>query len=477
MLSTVSYCLAMGVCGVILVAIGLTLSDLAANIGLTPEGLGSVFIARGLGAVVGSLYSAQLYRDFSGNRVVASALLGLAVTCLYLPVNTTFIGIHIAFLALGLGTAITDTGVQILTRKLHGARAGPYLGLNTVAFGVSGSLMPALSFLAPDLYTRFAFLAVLILMVLCAVLLSNDPSAAAKAATAGVASNDQDILASSSKDGDEDGPTWTTSHNSEGTMMLSPRRTTSSPGGGGVMTIARTEGSKLVVGSIEAGSTASHLADPQEPPHFYTEMFISAMVFCVIGGKVTVTAYLDAYVRQEVSAIPIEEEHRLMLCFWIFVTLGRILGIYYQQTFSDATLPLHLFSAAVSGSLAGAILFFHPHSASVLWFAIPLYGLCNGPVLGYCYDLNNRLTLPTEKSMAIVMFGLNLGASIVPFLSSLVWRTMFGPTTLLAVIFLSLAVPIPFLFLALRYSYMSSVSIPRVGRPQSYESIPPTPQS
>ena len=446
---------------------------------MTPEGLGSVFIFRGMGAVAGSLYSASLYRDFSGNRVVASALLGLAFTCVYLPYNTTFVGIHIAFLALGLGTAITDTGVQILTRKLHGARAGPYLGLNTVAFGVSGSLMPVLSFLAPDLYSRFAVLAVVIMMVLCAVLLSTDPSAAATAVTAGVAADDQNIIAASSMDGGEDGPTWTTSHNSEGTMMLSPRRTTSSPGGGGVMTIARTEGSKLVVGSIEAGSITNHAADPQEPPHFYTEMCISAMVFCVIGGKVTVTAYLDAYVRQEVSAIPVEGEHRLMLLFWIFVTLGRCLGIYYQQTFSDTTLPLHLFAAAVSGSCAGALLFFHPHSPSVLWLAIPLYGLCNGPVLGYCYDLNNRLTLPTEKSMAIVMFGLNLGASIVPFLSSLLWRTMFGPTTLLAVIFLSLAVPIPFLFAALRYSYMrsSSSSISYVGRPQSYESIPPTPLS
>jgi hypothetical protein len=41
--------------------------------------------------------------------------------------------------------------------------------------------------------------------------------------------------------------------------------------------------------------------------------------------------------------------------------------------------------------------------------------------VGYCYDINNRITIPSEFGMSIVMFGLNFGASIVPYLTALVW--------------------------------------------------------
>ena len=97
-----------------------------------------------------------------------------------------------------------------------------------------------------------------------------------------------------------------------------------------------------------------------------------------------------------------------------------------------------------------------PNNAEALWIGVAFYGLFNGPCVGYCYDLNNRITYvlcgvvwcgvvwcgvmithasfalprsrvpsplpcaircvhrhPTEASMSIVMFGLNFGASLV----------------------------------------------------------------
>jgi hypothetical protein len=49
--------------------------------------------------------------------------------------------LHVLFAGLGFGTAVTDTGCQIMTRKAHGKRAGPWLGGNTVTFGVAGALV------------------------------------------------------------------------------------------------------------------------------------------------------------------------------------------------------------------------------------------------------------------------------------------------------------------------------------------------
>lgn len=75
------------------------------------------------------------------------------------------------------------------------------------------------------------------------------------------------------------------------------------------------------------------------------------------------------------------------------------------------------------------------------------YGFFNGPTVAYCYDLVNRLTIPSERGMSIVMFGLNFGASLVPYIVSDVWNAGGGPSTLSVSIFLSMLVPLPLLYL------------------------------
>ena len=62
-----------------------------------------------------------------------------------------------------------------------------------------------------------------------------------------------------------------------------------------------------------------------------------------------------------------------------------------------------------------------PDSPLCFWLGLALYGLGNGPCIGYCYDLNNRLTVPSETGMAVVMFGLNFGASLVPYGAAMLW--------------------------------------------------------
>ena len=81
-----------------------------------------------------------------------------------------------------------------------------------------------------------------------------------------------------------------------------------------------------------------------------------------------------------------------------------------------------------------------------LWIAVAAYGFFNGPTVGYCYDLVNRLTIATEKGMSIVMFGLNFGASLVPFLMSEIWDAGAGPDTLTVTIFISMLIPLPLLY-------------------------------
>lgn len=67
--------------------------------------------------------------------------------------------------------------------------------------------------------------------------------------------------------------------------------------------------------------------------------------------------------------------------------------------------------------------------------------------MGYCYDLVNRLTVPSEKGMSIVMFGLNFGASLIPWALSEIWDEGGGYLTLPFTMLVSMLLPLPLLYL------------------------------
>lgn len=117
-----------------------------------------MFIARGVGAVLGAVVSSKLYLWMRGNNVMFLVLLFLTGVLLYMPYISSVVILHAAFFALGLCTAITDTGCQIMTRKLHGAKAGPWLGANTVVFGISGALVPLIGYLTGSLFVQYVIL-------------------------------------------------------------------------------------------------------------------------------------------------------------------------------------------------------------------------------------------------------------------------------------------------------------------------------
>jgi len=156
----ICYANAMGVCGIVLVALGSTLSALAADCGTTETAVGTVFIARGVGAITGALGSARLYAPpRRGNAVMIVVLLLLSVVLLYMPFVREVWVLHATWFLLGACTATLDTGCQIMTRKVHGVHAGPWLGANTVCFAIAGALVPLIEIVTGELFAQYATLA------------------------------------------------------------------------------------------------------------------------------------------------------------------------------------------------------------------------------------------------------------------------------------------------------------------------------
>lgn len=121
--------------------------------------IGAVFLTRGVGASIGNLISAKLYTWVRGKIAVSVTLFLLAVSLIWMPLARDVGTLHLNFLAIGFLTAIVDTGCQLMTRRLYGSAAGPWLGANTVAFGLCGAISPLIGWLTGSLVVEYSILA------------------------------------------------------------------------------------------------------------------------------------------------------------------------------------------------------------------------------------------------------------------------------------------------------------------------------
>lgn len=377
----------MGVCGLVFVAIASNLNLLAERCGTTFLRAGSVFIARGIGAIAGSALSAKIYAQFPGNETIAASLFVVVVMLIAMPSCTSLMLLHIYFFFCGLGTALTDTGCQIMTRKVQGKRAGPWLGANTIAFGLSGALVPLIEIATSDLYVQYLILAAISLTSVISLWLGPDME--------GYENYLREKLKVKKTRGFED---------------------------------------SLV-------------------PHFRVELVIAAVGFWVIGGKMAITAYLNDYVIES-KILDGSYANVIVLVLWVSIAIGKIFGIIDQTSLTDDSCANHLSFLLIASTLPIGFILADYNSSTKLWICVALYGFFSGPRIGYCFDLLNRSTYPTEMSMSIVMFGVNLGASCVPYIVPLLWSsTSLGPRSLMVVVFFSCMICIPLMYLALYVKY------------------------
>lgn len=396
--------MAMGVCGVVLTAIGSTLDEIATNCGTTSTAVGTVFIARGAGAVAGALVSAKLYAPpTKGNTVMMSTMFVLTGLLMYIPFLTSVVALHIVFCGLGFCTAVTDTGCQIMTRKVQGVQAGPWLGANTVVFGVAGALVPLVDIITTDLFTMFATLSTVTVITLVSLLALPHPE---------------------------------------------------NPG------IA-----KYLPAKLNKGVGKSRAVDEYITKFYITEMMIGSMVFWFIGGKVLCSSYIEDYVIDS-GVIPSSQKEWALMCVWVFIAVGRFAGLHDQIRLNRMGVkgihPLYtsLCIWIATGIAGGAVIFAFQSSSTAFWASMVLYGFGNGPCVGYCYDLNNRLTEATEQGMSIVMFGLNFGASIVPYVATILWDdTPLSYRVVPVCLFVSMICPLPFLYLTRPLNNVSSIGM------------------
>ena len=185
------------------------------------------------------------------------------------------------------------------------------------------------------------------------------------------------------------------------------------------------------------------------------ERIFGLLVFLVVGGQVAVTSYMVVFVDELQSGGSHGRGHYFLdssgskggmyglVALWAAITFGRVLGLWRQvRVFQDRSLPssrrfdatclllfdLYLFLAI--GALGAVFLLVASFGGQgrLAWAGILLYGFGNGPTIGYLYDLAHRATVTSEKGTSIIMLGLNLGASIIPWGTAKLWEATGAPS-------------------------------------------------
>jgi len=454
-LQSVAYLSAIAVCGMGLVVIGSTLQQLAAGVGRTPTAIGAVFISRGVGSIVGAASCARLYKWYPGNDVLTVALVCIAVVLLLLPFTVYVTQLHLYFFFLGAGTSVTDLGCQLMTRKLHGANAGPWLGANAAIFGLSAACVPLAELISSSTVTRYIGFA---MVAALAASLTAYVSTSEKLRKERLSLLVQSSLSSSSSPALDFQPAPPQYQST--VQWITPQKdaaSTASAGGGGGGALAGT-----------SSSGGSHWVLQYK----ITEICVALMLFCFVGGGVTANAYLITYV-QETGTVAAAHKDVVFMVLWLSITGGRLLGIYLQRrdfavSVGGCTLGADLTSTTrlqvlmgvlcVGGFAAMVAVCLLPRSPLVLLAGTAAYGFFHGPTVGFCHDLNNRLTPLCERGMSIVMLGLVCGASVVPFLTAAVWNGGYGPTAMVVSVGLSALLPLPLIYAAKEVSAVAAAA-------------------
>lgn len=455
-LLSVGYVGAMGVCGLVLVSLASNLNAISNNMGFESTSFGSVFIARGIGSTLGSVVASSLFSRFDGNWILSTTLISIQMLLLGVPfVGNAHLLVAI-FLVFGLATSITDTGVQIQTRKLHGSRAGFWLGCNTVSFGCAGALVPLFLIVSDSILYTHILLSIFVGLVALVIYVGGKGGTGEK-----IFDREMKSLTETS------------------ILRLEPFNTSQ-------LVLQENHGLFYYVvpqspppqSSLMAASSRTWIISNQslsesidvkhdkkatfsaayEAPHYRVEVLIAFAVFFCIGGSVALTAYLDEFL-DVTKIIGGRHKSQILFALWMFITFGRILGVLVQRTLKNSNLLVRYIALLLAfGSISLSIILIFPHNYLAFIIGVCGYGLSHGPCIGFIYDLNNRLTFPTEKSTSIVMFGLNLGTSIFPFFTSYLWK-QFGSKMLVALVLASTSFPLPLIYIAYANKYQKSTHV------------------
>jgi FHS family Na+ dependent glucose MFS transporter 1 len=140
---TASYCAALVALGLTTGSLGPTLPGLAVQTHARISSIGLLLTARSLGFLLVNLRAGRLYDRGAGHRLMAAALVTMAVLMAVAPVPTQLWLLTLVMLGLGAGEGLLDMGGNTLLTWAHDSRrVGPALNAAHFGYAVGATCAP-----------------------------------------------------------------------------------------------------------------------------------------------------------------------------------------------------------------------------------------------------------------------------------------------------------------------------------------------
>jgi FHS family Na+ dependent glucose MFS transporter 1 len=151
------------VLGLVSASLGPTLPWLAAKLATSPETLGLLFTARGLGYLLGSLACGRLYDRRPAHPLLMLAIVVLAASMAVVPLLPSRAALLGIMLLVGGAQALLDVGNNTMLVRVHGATVAPFMNALHCFYGVGAMFSPVIVDAAGGLDSAYWILAMCLL--------------------------------------------------------------------------------------------------------------------------------------------------------------------------------------------------------------------------------------------------------------------------------------------------------------------------
>jgi len=143
-IATIAYYLSFIILGASTAASGPSLPKLAEHTSSGLDRISLIFVFGSLGYVIGSYFGGQAYDRVPGHKLMAIALLAIALASVLIPIAPVLWLLLLAMFLSGLAGGIVDVGCNTLLLWTHGKSAGPFMNGLHFFFGVGSVIAPLL---------------------------------------------------------------------------------------------------------------------------------------------------------------------------------------------------------------------------------------------------------------------------------------------------------------------------------------------
>lgn len=442
----VCYAGSMFVCGNVLIGIGDALVKIASNVDMHFEDTGGLFLARGCGQILATLLCADLYSAYHGNGILAVCTAAVAAMWFIGPYIRSEIVLYLWFFGTGLLTATLDIGTQILTRRTYKEKAGPWLTGNTFCFATAGLIAPVVDLLVEG-HLSYQFAVYGVIALLLAVLTFLVCPDCYVCPTLMPSEDKNDVKLSLGEKVKRSLCSWLDPvYRNDAVLALMIFFVIGSQN----MMSNYLETFVITTGVMKVKQASALLST------FWAAMVISRLVamFKLQPGLKTKPLIMQMNVMFfgcVLAAVPLFATPNLMgqpdvsrmsqanATGW--TVDGQLL--YFNSSANQPHLNCwqaheeirqshkdHTYTWLCGCKKADPQCLSQDgpnqadHSTWPVVAGYLIYGFFVGPILGYIFDFHNRVTVSKERGSAILILGLNLGSSLVPFLFTFAYKVL-----------------------------------------------------